>query len=183
MSTYDFEEIKDELEGLSVEEKRERLEEMQAEFICEIEELESSLAATNRLLSEIEEEVNNGYNKELETALKEVCAAHNDQYPLLPNNTLDVEGLQFRFSHYCWDESKLHVDIEGRKHIIRVRDFQKDFDALLKTILPEAYPSEKKFVIIMKESDDTSAVIKNVAEKLLSIASQIKDMAVEYKFV
>ncbi len=180
MSTYDIDELKDELEGLSLQEKRERLESVQAEIDSEIEELETASSEVHSLLSDIEEEINIGYNKELQAALKEVVAAHDGKYPILLNNTLDIEGLQFRFSHYCWDESKLNVDIEGRKHIIRVRDFQKDFDALLKTILTEAYSSEKKFVIILKEGDDISAVVKNVAEKLISVAPKIKEMAKEY---
>ncbi len=78
---------------------------------------------------------------------------------------------------------KLNVDIEGRKHIIRIRDFQQDFNALLKTILPDAYPSEKKFVVILKEGDDVPAVVQNVVELLISVAPQIEEMAKEYKFV
>ncbi len=183
MSTYDIEELKDELEGLSLQEKREHLESVQAEIDSEIEELETASSEVHSLLSDVEEEINIGYNKELQEALKEVVAVHDGKYPILLNNTLDIEGLQFRFSHYCWDESKINIDIEGRKHIVRVRDFQLDFDALLKTILPEAYSSEKKFVIIMKEGDETSAVIKHVAEQLISVAPQIIELRKEYKFV
>ncbi len=183
MSTYDINELKDELVGLSLQEKRERLEDIQAEIDSEMEELEAASSEVSSLLADVEEEVNVGYDKELLAALKEVAVAHNDQYPQLPNNTLDIEGLHFRFFRYCCEESKLNVDIEGRKHIVRVRDFQKDFDALLKTILPDAYPSEKKFVIILKDSEDISAVVKNVAEKLISVAPKIKEMAGEYKFV
>jgi len=153
MSIYNIDELKDELVGLSLQEKRERLEDIQAEIDSEIEELEAASSEVSSLLANVEEEVNSGYEKELLAALKEVAVAHNALYPLLQDNTLDVEGLQFRFSHYCCDESKLNVDIEGRKHIIRARDFQKDFDALLKTILPNAYPLEKKFVVILKRLD------------------------------
>ncbi len=182
MSTCDIDELKNELERLSLQEKRERLEDVQSEITSEIEVLESSLADVSTLLSEVEEEVIISYSKEIRTALDAVVAAHDGKYPLLFNNALDIEGLQFRFSHYCWDEGKINIDIEGRKHIIRARDFQKDFDALLKTILPNAYPLEKKFVVILKDGDDSSAVVKHVVEKLISVAPKIKEMAEEYKF-
>ncbi len=183
MSTYDIDELKDELEGLSLQEKRERLEDVQAEISSEIEELEASLADVSTLLSDVEEEVNISYSKEIRMALAAAVSPHGDKYPILLNNTLDIEGLQFRFSHYCWDEGELHVTIEGRKHIVRIRDFQKDFDALLKTILPEAYPSEKKFVIILKDGDNATDVVKHVVGQLVSVAPQYEKMAKEYRFV
>ncbi len=183
MAKFEIDELKDELEGLSLQEKRERLEDVQSEINSEIEELESNLADVSSLLSEVEEEVNISYNKEIRTALETVVAAHDGKYPILLNNTLDVEGLRFRISRYCWDESRLHVDIDSRKHIVRIRDFQKDFDALLKTILPEAYPSEKKFVVILKDGDDVPSVVQHVGELLISVAPQIEEMAKEYHFV
>ncbi len=183
MSTYDIDELKDELEGLSLQEKRERLEDVQSEITSEMEALESSLADVSTLLSEVEEEVNISYNKEIRTALEAAVAPYGGKYPLLFNNALDIDGLQFRFSHYCWDESKLHVNIEGRKHIVRVRDFQQNFDALLKQILPEAYPLEKNFIIVLKEGDEVPSVVKHVGEKLMSIAPQIQGLAKKYMFI
>ncbi len=180
MDPYYYNDLKEELEGLFLQEKREHLEEIQAEMTCELEELESNLANVNRMLAEVENEVNVGYKKELNMALGTVVAAYDGKYQLLPNNTLDIEGLQFRFTRYCWEESKLNVDIEGRKFIVQVRDFQKDFDALLKAILPEARPSEKKFVMVMKDGDEMSAVVKHVAEQLISAAEKIQEMAKEY---
>ncbi len=182
MSTYDIDELKDELEGLSLQEKRERLENIQSEISNEIENLESSLADVSTLLSEVEEEVNISYSKEIRTALAAAVSPHGDKYSIILNNTLDIEGLQFRFSHYCWDEGKLHVTIEGRKHIVRVRDFQQSFDALLKQILPEACPSEKKFVMVIKDGDDVPSVVQHVVEQLISVAPQIQEMAKEYRF-
>ncbi len=182
MSTYDIDELKDELAGLSLQEKRARLEDAKSEITSEIEALESSLADVCSLLSEAEEEVNVCYNKEISTALKEVVAAHDGKYPILLNNTLDIEGLRFRFSHYCWDEGKLHVTIEGRKHIVLIRDFQSDFDELLKTIIPDARPSEKKFVMVLKDGDDVPSVVQHVVEQLVSVAPKIQEMAKEYRF-
>ncbi len=96
MTTYDIDKLKDELAGLSLQEKRARLEDVQSEITSEIEVLESSLADVSTLLSEVEEEVNISYNKEIRTALDAVVAAHDGTYPILLNNTLDVEGLRFR---------------------------------------------------------------------------------------
>ncbi len=182
MEQCDVDELKDELEGLSLQEKRVRLEDAQAEISSEIEELEASLADVSTLLSDVEEEVNISYSKEIRMALAAAVSPHGDKYPILLNNALDIEGLQFRFSHYCWDEGKLHVTIEGRKHIVRVRDFHSDFDELLKTIIPDARPSEKKFVMVLKDGDDVPSVVQHVVEQLISVAPQIQEMAKEYRF-
>ncbi len=183
MEKYEIDELKDELEGLSLQEKRERLEEIQSELISEIEELEAASAEVGNLLSDVQEEMNKKLEQEINTALENVVASHEGKYPLLPNNTIDVEGLQFQFSHYRWDEGKLQVNVEGRKYIVQVRAFQQAFNTLLKTTLPNAHPSEKNFVMMQKEGDDLSAVVKHVAKQLISVAPEIKEIAKEYKFV
>jgi peptidoglycan hydrolase CwlO-like protein len=90
MKKYDISELEAELEGLSLLEKKSHLENVQNDIESEIEELETAKDEVEDLLSDVENQINEGYKSEIATALKGISS---DVCMLLPDNTLDIEGL------------------------------------------------------------------------------------------
>lgn len=181
---YDIEEIKSDLEELSLREKLEKLEEIQEEIQAEIDDLESSLSEVDDMISDINMQIDEGYSVEIDSALKSVASACQPSIcSLLPDHTLDIEGLCCRFLHFSGNDNQLLITFNGRKPIIRVNDFCAEFKEIIKPLLPEAHLDNMEMTIMLTEETDAGMVIKDVAEKLISVAPAIAELAVRFKFV
>lgn len=187
MKNYDIEEIKSTVEGMSLREKIEYLRDVQWDIMNEIEELESVEIEVEELLSDAETQVNEKYDSEIGVVLNDVKAAHpGDACTLITNTTLDIEGLRFCFMYWPGDGfNQLSIAISGRKHIIQTGDFNAEFGDIVKQLFPEAKYRNMSFEFNLATEADTVPVVlvKDIAEKLVSIAPKIADLAEKYRFV
>lgn len=180
MSTYDISEIEAELEGLSLLEKKSHLENVQNDIESEIEELETAKDEVEDLLSDVENQINEGYKSEIATALK---GFSSDVCMLLPDNTLDIEGLKFGFYRLCEDDDTLHISISGRKPIVNTGDFNAEFKTFLQPILPDAKYMDMRINIRIDDNRKVATLVKGIVEKLIAEAPKIAEMGGRYKFV
>lgn len=180
MKKYDISELEAELEGLSLLEKKSHLENVQNDIESEIEELETAKDEVEDLLSDVENQINEGYKSEIATALKGISS---DVCMLLPDNTLDIEGLKFGFYRFCEDDDTLHISISGRKPIVNTGDFNAEFKAFLQPILPDAKYMDMRINIRIDDKTDVKALVKEIAEKLIAEAPKIAEMGGRYRFV
>ena len=187
MGTYDIEEIKSKVEGMSLREKIEYLRDVQGDIMNEIEELESIESEVEELLSDAEEQISEKYDSEIGAALNDVIAAHpGEACTLIPNITLDIAGLRFCFIYLSGEGvSQLSIGILGRKQIIRTGDFNAEFGDIVKQMFPEAKYRNMSFDFNLSTEADTVPVllVKDIAEKLVSIAPKIAELAVRFRFV
>jgi hypothetical protein len=102
---------------------------------------------------------------------------------LLPDNTLDIEGLKFGFYRFCEDDDTLHISISGRKSIVNTGDFNAEFKAFLQPILPDAKYKDMRISINFTEKTDVKALVKEIAEKLIAEAPKIAEMGGRCRFV
>lgn len=139
------------------------------------------------LLSDAEEQISEKYDSEICAALNDVIAAHpGEACTLIPNITLDIAGLRFCFIYLSGEGiSQLSIGILGRKQIIRTGDFNAEFGDIVKQLFPEAKYKNMSFEFNLATESDTVPVVlvKDIAEKLVSIAPKIAEMAGRYKFV
>lgn len=180
MKKYDISELEAELEGLPIWEKKSHLENVQNDIESEIEELETAKDEVEDLLSDVENQINEGYKSEIQTALKGIPS---DVCKLLPDNTLDIEGLKFEFYRFCEDDDTLHISISGRKPIVNTGDFNAEFKAFLQPILPDAKYKDMQICIHIDDNSEVAALVKGIAEKLITEAPKIVEMGGKYKFV
>ena len=187
METYDIEEIKSNVEGMSLREKIEYLRDVQGDIMNEIEELESIESEVEELLSDAEEQISEKYDSEIGVALNDVIAAHpGEACTLIPNITLDIAGLRFCFMYWPGvGLNELSIGISGRKHIIRTGDFNAEFGDIVKQLFPEAKYGNMSFEFSWAAETDAVPVVlvKDIAEKLVSIAPKIAELAGKYGFV
>lgn len=187
METYDIEEIKSKMEGMSFREKIEYLRDVQGDIMNEIEELESIESEVEELLSDAEEQISEKYDSEIGAALNDVIAAHpGEACTLIPNITLDIAGLRFCFIFWSGEGvSQLSIGILGRKQIIRTGDFNAEFGDIVKQLFPEAKYGNMSFEFSWAEETDAVPVVlvKDIAEKLVSITPKIADLAGKFRFV
>lgn len=187
METYDIEEIKSNVEGMSLREKIEYLRDVQGDIMNEIEELESIESEVEELLSDAEEQISEKYDSEIGVALNDVIAAHpGEACTLIPNITLDIAGLRFCFIFWSGEGvSQLSVGILGRKQIIRTGDFNAEFKDILKQILSDAKYNDMSFYLPLEIETESDAIllVKEVAEKLVSIAPKMAELAGRYRAI
>jgi len=173
MKKYDISELEAELEGLSLLEKKSHLENVQNDIESEIEELVTAKDEVEDLLSDVENQINEAYKSEIQTALKGIPS---DVCMLLPDNTLDIEGLKFGFYRFCEDDDTLHISISGRKHIVNTGDFNAEFKAFLQPILPDAKYKDMQISIRIDDKTDIKPLIKETAGKLINHYPKIAQM-------
>ena len=104
---------------------------------------------------------------------------------LIPNITLDIAGLRFCFIFWSGEGvSQLSVGILGRKQIIRTGDFNAEFGDIVKQLFPEAKYRNMLFDFNLTTEADTVPVllVKDIAEKLLSISTKIAELAGKFRF-
>ena len=180
MENYDINELEAELEGLSLQEKRESLMTVQNDIESDIEELETAYNEVEEMLSDVEYRINESYKSEIADALKGISS---DVCTLLPDNTLDIEGLKFGFYRFCEDDYTLSISISGRKPIVNTGDFNAEFKTFLQPILPDAKCKDRQISIRIDDKTDVKALVKEIAEKLIAEAPKIAEMAGKYRFV
>ena len=180
MKEYDISELEAELEGLSLLEKKSHLENVQNDIESEIEELETAKDEVEDLLSDVENQIDEGYKSEIATALKGISS---DVCKLLPDNTLDIEGLKFEFYRFCEDDDTLHISISGRKPIVNTGDFNAEFKTFLQPILPDAKCKNMQISINLTDKTDVKTLVKETVEKLIAAAPKIAEMGGRYRFV
>lgn len=182
MGTYDIEEIKTKVEGMSLREKIEYLRDVQGDIMNEIEELESVESEVEELLSDAEEQISEKYDSEIGVALSDVIDAHpGEACTLIPNITLDIAGLRFCFIFWSGEGfNQLSIAISVRKHIIRTGDFNAEFGDVVKQMFPEAKYRNMSFDFNLATEADAIPLVKEIAEKLLSINQKIEDLARKY---
>ncbi|MBO4587303.1 MAG: hypothetical protein J5711_00160 [Bacteroidales bacterium] len=180
MENYDIGEIETELECLSLQEKRERLKNVQNEIESKIEELEAAKDDVNDLLSDVEDHINDNYEAEIYTALKGISS---DACKLLPDNTLDIEGLKFGFYRFCENDNTLNIYINGRMPIVNTGDFDAEFKAFLQPILPNAKYKDRQLSIRIDDNREVATLVKGIVEKLIAEAPKIVGLGGKYRFV
>lgn len=181
---YDIEEIKSDIEGLSLQKQLEQLEEIQNEIQTEIDELESSWDEVDDLVCDIRTQIDENYNAEINSVLETIVSTYQPgTYSLLPYNTLDIEGLCCQFMRFSDNDEQLLVDFSGRKPIIRLNDFINAFTEIIKPLFPK-YPIERlRLTFSLDDDTDVSQLVKEVAEKLISVAPSIAELAVQFRLV
>ena len=161
MEKYDFSEIESTLEGMSLHEKIEYLEEVQDDISTEIDNLESVRVAIGELLDDVVKQVCDNYRKEIFMVLNDIMAVYQGGIcALLPDNTLDISGLLFRFYRYSEMDNQLFIDIQGKKAA-----------------------SYNNLKITITNETDFPTLLKNAVEKLINNAPQFANLAVKYKAV
>lgn len=183
METYDIEEIKSKVEVMSLREKIEYLRDVQGDIMNEIEELESIESEVEELLSDAEEQISEKYDSEIGAALKEVLSAHPDKDCFYANvkNTLDIVGMLFCFIYLSEEGvNQLSIRISGLRPITRVVDFNAEFGDIVKQLFPEAKYRNMLFDFNLTTEADLIPLVKEIAEKLLSINPKIEDLARKY---
>ena len=182
MEKYDFSEIESTLEGMSLHEKIEYLEEVQDDISTEIDNLESVRVAIGELLDDVVKQVCDNYRKEIFMVLNDIMAVYQGGIcALLPDNTLDISGLLFRFYRYSEMDNQLFIDIQGKKAVINTGDFNAELSTLIKHIFPAA--SYNNLKITITNETDFPTLLKNAVEKLINNAPQFANLAVKYKAV
>lgn len=181
MEHYDIEEIKSNVEGMSLREKIEYLRDVQEELIYEIDELETVEGEVKELLNDAEDQVGEKYDSEIGAALKEVLSAHPDKDCSLYANTLDFEGMLFCFIYLSEEGvNQLSIRISGLRPITRVVDFNAEFGDIVKQLFPEAKYRNMLFDFNLATEADLIPLVKEIAEKLLSINQKIEHLASKY---
>ena len=183
MENYDLEEIKSNVEGMSLREKIEYLRDIQEELIYEIDELETVEGEVKELLNDAEDQVGEKYDSEIGAALKEVLSAHPDKDCFYANvkNTLDIVGMLFCFIYLSEEGvNQLSIRISGLRPITRVVDFNAEFGDIVKQLFPEAKYRNMLFDFNLATEADLIPLVKEIAEKLLSINPKIEDLARKY---
>ena len=179
MEYEDISEIEEKLEGLSLKEKIDLLEEVKSEIENEIEELESFSSKVDDLLSEVKDQMDN----KLTTALSDAVGVYpEDVCQLVDKYTIDIEGLQLLF--FC-DYGKLEICLNGRycNKAFSVANFSTDFQEMIKNDLPQVVVSEMKMIWQLAEDADVSAVIRRIVDVMVLHAEDIAKLVKKYNFV
>ena len=179
----DFEDLKDNLEGLSLQEKKIKLVEFQSEVEDEILSLQTISSEVDDMLGNVLDELNVVFKNEIQAALEEIVSASQNEFMVLEESTLDIEGLRFIFMRFALEDKYLRVYVKEKIYSYRTRDFQIDIDIFIREIFPEATLGDCEVTFTLKNSDDINTMIKNIVTKLLSVRDKIKELAVEYKCV
>lgn len=179
----DFEDLKDNLEGLSLQEKKIKLEEFQSEVEDEILSLQTISSEVDDMLGNVLDELGVVFKNEIQAALEEIVSASQNEFMVLEESTLDIEGLRFIFKRFALEDKYLRVYVKEKIYSYRTRDFQIDIDKFIREIFPEATLRDCEVTFTLKNSDDISTMIKYIVTTLLSVRDKIKELAVEYKSV
>ena len=88
----DFEDLKDNLEGLALQEKKIKLEEFQSEVEDEILSLQTISSEVDDMLGNVLDELGVVFKNEIQAALEEIVSASQNEFMALEESTLDTEG-------------------------------------------------------------------------------------------
>lgn len=186
MKTFNIEEIKSKMEGMSLQEKEEYLQEVYDDIKNEIEKLEEVESGVLELLGNVAMQIRKKYHTEIGAALNDVIVAHSDEDCTSTANTLEIAGLRFCFLYWPGEGfNELSIGISGREPIIRTGDFNAEFGDIVKQLFPEAKYGNMSFEFSWAAETDAvpMVLVKDIAEKLLSIAPKIAEIAGKYRFV
>jgi len=184
MENHDIDEIQSQLEGLSIQEKLNRLEEIKSEVDDELDELETFSNELDSLLSDLEDQIESDYKQEIIAALNETISSYpKGVFTIVSDTVLDIEGLRFYFRHPFWNNHQLEIGLNTRKSVVRVRDFREDFKKLLQEALPEAFYNNTDIIVPLSGEKGTCDVIKDMVESLVSLSPQFVELAKKYNYV